>query len=113
MLIIWAAKTSVTSTYISEKLKDKKDWKITSILTFLSRLVEKGFIISKREKKINVYTAIIDEHDYLESESKTLLEKLYGNSLTSFVNSLYKSKTITQNDLVELQQFIEKTPKDK
>jgi len=49
MKIIWDAKEPVTSAYISEKLKGKKDWKITSILTFLARLTEKGFM-SAREK---------------------------------------------------------------
>ncbi|QAT43411.1 BlaI/MecI/CopY family transcriptional regulator [Aminipila luticellarii] len=111
MMIIWEAKEPVTSAYVSEKLKDKKQWKITSILTFLARLAEKGFITSKREGKNNVYAAVISEQEYLENEGKTFLEKLYGNSLTSFVASLYKVNAINDEDLTELQQFIDKTTK--
>ena len=111
MLIMWEANEPVTSAYISEKLKDKKEWKITSVLTFLARLTEKGFITSRREGKINIYSAVIDEQDYLENESKTFLEKLYGNSLTTFVTSLYKSNAISQKDLTELRQFIDKAAK--
>ena len=111
MLIIWEANEPITSAYISEKLKDKKEWKITSVLTFLARLTEKGFISSERKGKINIYSAVIDEQDYLENESKTFLEKLYGNSLTTFVTSLYKSNAISEKDLTELQQFIDKAAK--
>ena len=112
MMIIWEAEDSVTSAYISEKLKDKKEWKITSVLTFLSRLVDKGFLTSKREGKTNVYTALIMEEEYLECESKTFLEKLYGNSLTALVSSLYKSKAINEDDIMELKQFIDDRTKE-
>lgn len=111
MMIIWEANQPVTSAYVSEKLKDKKKWKITSILTFLARLTEKGFIKSRRQGKINIYSAIIGEQEYLENESKSFLEKLYGNSLTTFVASLYRSNAINDEDLTELRQFINKSIK--
>ena len=111
MMIIWEANKSVTSAYVSEKLEGRKDWKITSILTFLSRLVDKGFITSTREGKINIYSAVISEQEYLESESKSFLKKLYGNSLTTFVSTLYKSNAINDDDLLELQEFIDKAAK--
>lgn len=111
MMIIWESGEPVTSAYVSEKLKDKKEWKITSVLTFLARLVEKGFVTSTREGKINIYSAVMGEQEYLESESKSFLEKMYGNSLTTFVSSLYKSNTINDDDLAELQKFIDKATK--
>lgn len=111
MMIIWEANEPITSAYASEKLKDKKEWKITSVLTFLARLVEKGFVTSTRQGKVNIYSAVISEQEYLESESKSFLEKLYGNSLTTFVSSLYKSNRISDDDLAELQQFIDKATK--
>ncbi len=111
MMIIWEANEPVTSSYISEKLKDKKEWKITSVLTFLARLTEKGFITSRREGKINIYSPVIAEQDYLENESKTFLEKLYGNSLTTFIASLYKSNAISEEELTELREFIDKATK--
>ncbi|WMJ88632.1 BlaI/MecI/CopY family transcriptional regulator [Anaerocolumna sp. MB42-C2] len=111
MMIIWEAKEPVTSAFVSEKLKYKKEWKITSVLTFLSRLVDKGFLSSTREGKVNIYFPLIGEQEYLVSESKSILEKLYGNSLTNFVTALYKSKTISEEDITELRLFIDKASK--
>lgn len=112
MMIIWGARETVTSAYVSEQLKNKKEWKITSVLTFLARLVEKGFLTSTREGKINIYSPVIGESEYLESESKSILEKLYGNSLTTFVSALYKSKAINEDDISELREFIDKSAKE-
>ncbi|WFR55118.1 BlaI/MecI/CopY family transcriptional regulator [Anaerocolumna sp. AGMB13025] len=112
MMIIWGAREPVTSAYVSEQLKNKKEWKITSVLTFLARLVEKGFLTSTREGKVNIYSPVIGESEYLESESKSILEKLYGNSLTTFVSALYKSKAINEDDISELREFIDKSAKE-
>ena len=111
MMIIWDAKEPVTSAFVSERLKYKKEWKITSVLTFLARLVDKGFLSSTREGKVNIYIPLIDEQEYLENESKSILEKLYGNSLTNFVTALYKSKAISEEDITELRLFIDKASK--
>lgn len=111
MMIIWAADGPVTSAYVSENLKDKKKWKITSVLTFLARLVEKGFVTSTREGKINIYASPVDEQKYLENESKSFLEKLYGNSLTAFVSSLYQGNAISDSDLAELLEYIDQATK--
>lgn len=109
MMILWEASEPVTSAYVCEQLKDKRKWKVTSVLTFLARLVEKGFVSSTRQGKVNIYTAVVGEQDYLESEGRSFLEKLYGNSLTTFVSTLYRSNAISDDDLAELQRFIDKT----
>jgi len=114
MMIVWEAKAPISSAYISEKLVNRKDWKITSILTFLTRLAEKGFITVERRGKSNIYTAVVKEEDYLKKESRSFLNKLYGNSLTSFVSSLYKNNDISEEDINELKAFIDmKTKGDK
>jgi predicted transcriptional regulator len=112
MKIIWDADVPVTSAYISEKLKGKKDWKITSILTFLARLTDKGFIECKREGKVNIYSPLITKQEYLEREGKSILEKLYNNSLTNFVASLYSSNAISEEELAELKQYIDELTKE-
>lgn len=92
-----------------EKLDGVKSWTITTVLNFLSRLVDRGFLSCKREGRINIYTPTINEKDYLESESKSFFEKLHGNSLTSLMNSLLESKSISENDLQDLKKFIDET----
>lgn len=62
-------------------------------------------------RKINIYTSAVDEQEYLENESKSFLEKLYGNSLTAFVSSLYQGNAISDGDLAELRKYIDQATK--
>lgn len=112
MKIIWEAKEGVTSSYMMEKLKGIKTWSNTTVLNFLARLVERGFLKSERVGKSNVYTALIEEVDYLENESKSFLQRLHGNSMKSLIAALYNSKAISDEDLKELQNFIEEKVKE-
>ena len=106
MKIIWQAGGEVTSAQLMSELNGKQKWVLPTVLNFLSRLVERGFLSVRKNGKINVYIPIIAEQDYLECESKSFLERLHGNSFTSLVTSLYDGKTISQDDLAELQAFI-------
>ena len=107
MNIIWHSNEEVTSAHVTKMLESQKDWTLTTILTFLSRLVERGFLTVRKKGRQNVYSAVIQEAEYVESESKTFFEKLHGNSLTSLVAALYSGQAISKEDLAELKQFID------
>jgi predicted transcriptional regulator len=107
MNIIWHAKREVTSAEVAKTLESQKDWSVTTILTFLSRLAERGFLTVRKDGRMNVYKAIIEEAAYIESESKSFLERFHGNSLTSLVAALYDGRAISKQDLNELREFID------
>lgn len=107
MIIVWESKGGVTSEDIMKKLHGKKTWGRTTVLKFLSRLTDRGFLKFEKQNKYNVYYPLIAEEDYLEAESKSFLEKLCRNSVKNLVATLYNSKAITKEDLEELKQYIE------
>ncbi len=107
MIVLWKTGHPMTSIEISDQLQNGKEWKITSVLTFLSRLAEKKFVSVEKSGRTNLYSALIKEQDYLQQESKTILEKLYGNSLTAFVSSLFDGRSVEENDLDELRRYLD------
>ncbi len=112
MMAIWEADGPVVRTYIDEKLAEKK-WQPTTILKFLSRLTEKGFLKCDpaASGKKNVYTPLISEEEYLEFESGSVLGKFCGRSVKALVANLYENNTIDDSELDELQKFIESAKK--
>lgn len=108
MMAIWEAGGPVTRTYIDEKLAEKK-WAATTVLKFLSRLTEKGFLHCDpaASGKKNLYTPLITEAEYLASESGSVLGKFCGRSVKALVANLYENNTIDDSELDELQKFIE------
>jgi predicted transcriptional regulator len=107
MKIVWNCEGEVTSAYVSQKLEGKKDWAVTTVLNFLARLVDRGFLTVKRNNKTNSYTPIINEETYLKSESQSFLKRLHGNSIRSLLASLYDGNPVTHDDLDELKRFID------
>ncbi len=105
MMIIWDAETGVTSDYIMERLD--KTWVKPTVLNFLSRLCERGFLKCTKEGRLNVYSPCVKKEAYLKRESRSFMEKLHHNSLTSLLVSLYDGQKVSKQDLEELQAFIE------
>jgi predicted transcriptional regulator len=106
MKAIWSTQTPVSSKEIVKIMEDKKGWKITTILTLLSRLTKKKFIDGKKEKRITYYTPIVTEGEYLGFETKDFFQKVHGNSLKSFITTLHDNDDISDDDLEELDKWI-------
>lgn len=111
MLVIWNEKHAVTSNYILEKLHSSRNWALSTLMTSLSRLEKKSFLTCDRSTGTNLYRAFITENDYKNKESKTFLEKMYGNSFKNLVNSLYNSKAIDKKDIEDLRKFLDNIEK--
>ena len=107
MQVIWAAGEPVNSAHIQTAMQGKRGWALPTLLTALSRLCEKGFLTSEKQGRNNFYTASVGEAEYQRSEGKTILEKLYGNSVTGLMAALYDGKSIEKKDLDELQKFLD------
>ena len=107
MLIIWEYERPVTRFEIEDKLDEDRKLSPTTILSFLSRLQEKGFLKVSKDGKNNVYSAVIDKEIYMQTESKNMLKKLYKNSVKNFLASLYDGDNLSEEDLQELEAYIE------
>lgn len=105
MRIIWDANGPVTSAYVQEQAL--QDWKATSVLTFLSRLTEKGFISCQKQRKTNLYTPLVEKETYLQQESTSFLDRLYDGSVKDLVVSLARAGAVSEKDLQELRHFLD------
>lgn len=107
MLAIWGAEEPVSSTYVQEKLKGRRNWALPAIITAMNRLVEKEFLAVEKQGRVNYYRPLIAERDYKASESRGLLDRLYGSSFKGLVASLYDGQAIGKAELDDLRQFLD------
>lgn len=112
MLVIWKSEKPVTSTYILDHLHGKRSWALATLMTVLARLVEKGFLICEKVGRNNTYSPAVSETEYKESEGKSTLERLFGNSIQDLVMSLYNGKAINRSDLAELRKLLDQVDKE-
>lgn len=107
MQVIWHTGAPMTAGSIQEKLRGRRDWQLSSLMTALSRLAEKGFVQGDRSTRTNLYTAQISEAAYREEAGQSFLAKLYDNSIQNFVTALYDAHALTPDDLEELRSLID------
>ena len=98
MQIIWAEPAPVSRMTIEQAL---------AILTLLTRLCEKGFLSLEKEGRTNLYRPLIKQKDYLASESRSFLDRMFGGSVAGFATALCDSG-IDKEDLEELRKMLEK-----
>jgi len=111
MMIIWESGEPVTSAYVMEKLPKENKWANTTVLNFLARLVDRGFLALSKQGRINYYTPLVKEDDYLHQESKSFLDKMHMGSIKNFVAALYDGSAINEEDLIELKKYVEEVSK--
>ena len=107
MQVIWSSTSPLTSNQILRELQGRRKWQLSTLMTSLSRLCDKGFICCDRSTGSNLYTYIIPENEYKTGASRHFLEKLYNNSLQNMVATLYSNKAIKDSDVEELRKFLD------
>lgn len=105
MMIIWKYNRPVNRMEIEEHLE--KDVAAPTILSFLNRLEARGFVSVEKVGKINWYTPLVKEEEYLQKESRNILQKMYQNSLKNFVTALYDGGGLSSQDIEDLRKFME------
>lgn len=107
MQAIWACEAPVARTDIEEILFKTHPMAMTTLLTLLTRLSEKGCISIEKNGRRSYYTPTITWEEYLASQSKNFFEKLCGGNLTIFANALCDSG-LTKDELAELRTLLER-----
>ena len=70
MECVWALGRTVSGMDIMRALGQEKGWKQPTVLTFLSRLVEKGLLETEKRGKLRSYTAAMTREAYKNSETR-------------------------------------------
>ncbi len=106
MKVLWKAKKPITSVEISKEVEEKQ-WKKTTIGTFLTRLTEKGAIAAEKRGKLYYYVPIVTENEYRESQTKSLIKNLYNGSVRDFAVSFFKEQNLSEDDIKELRAIFD------
>lgn len=106
MQAVWAAGGEVGRSDIEGALASH-GWSANTVNTYLTRLCDKGFLASRREGRNNLYTPLVSKDSYLEFESRSVLKRLYGGSLGSFVAALNAEQPLAQSEIDELRRLLD------
>lgn len=108
MRIIWAKGGRVLYAQIMDDLMAAGSrWQKNTVITLLSRLVEKGLLKTNKIGRRNEYAALITEADYQALQAEKLIEKFYEGNAKGLVSTLIQRDMLTSEDYEELRKFWE------
>ena len=84
-----------------------KDWKRTTIRTYLTQLQEKGLIELHTKRKDSYINALVSEDGYRENLTEQLVDEWYEGSTLDLVANLYKDEKLTEEDKQKLRRMLD------
>jgi BlaI family penicillinase repressor len=105
MKALWASGPDTSRAQLEEALAPFR-WAGNTINTYLTRLVDKGFLSVRRMGKTNLYTPQISREDYLAFDSQAVLRRLYGSSPRNFVAALARGG-LDRREVDELRELLD------
>jgi len=94
----------VTTGELVKLCQDRLAWKRTTTYTVIKRLGERGVL--KNEN--GVVTALVSKDQAQASEIDELVEKKFGGSLPAFVAAFTRHQKLSEGDLDQVQQMIDR-----
>lgn len=109
MKIIWKNGGTALYSYIMDELeKGKNEWKKNTVLTLLSRLIEKNFLKAKKLGRRNEYSALVTEKEYQTSQTSSFLDRIYDGNVQGLVSTLLQQDIISPEELKEIEKYWER-----
>jgi len=106
MKIIWKENKQITTAEILEKLPKENSWKTTTVMTLVTRLIEKGILSVIKVGKLNHYSPKVTEEEYKSNQTDVFLDDMFNGSVKSFIATLYNSRKISKQDISDLKNWI-------
>ena len=100
-LVVWENEP-VHSRKLTELCADALGWKRATTYTVLRKLCDRGFF--RNEKAI--VSSIVKKGEVQGYESAAIVDRAFGGSLPSFITAFLKTKTLTPEEVTEIQEMI-------
>ena len=108
MNILWSLPESKGySSEIMSKFPESKP-ALTTLLTFLKILKDKGFVTSEKKGKSQLFCAAVEKEEYTRSFMKEVKNTFFGGSLKSMFSFFAQNEDVSEEDLKEIMELIKK-----
>lgn len=105
MEALWEA-SPLTATEVSDRVSEARGWSLATVKTLLSRLVAKRAVATEPDGRRFLYSPTIERTDYVDSESRRLVDRLFGGRAAPLVAHLVEAEALNEDDIAEIERLI-------
>lgn len=112
MEILWASESSMTSKEVIHGLRKQNSMTPKMVRVLINRLCEKGLLsytVDPDDKRVYHYSVTKSKEDCLKEKSKKFVDSYFKGNQTSAVAALIQSVSLTEEQIKELEEILEKS----
>lgn len=106
MQVLWK-RSPMAAEEVFAALAGRQDWQEATVKTLLGRLLKKGAISAEREGRRFLYAPLLRREDWLQQESESLLDRLFGGRVAPMVAHFSERRKLSKKDIAELRKLIQ------
>ena len=100
-----------TAADVCEKVCQERGWSMPTVKTLLSRLVQKGALATEPDGRRFLYTPLIARSAYVGTESRRLVDRLFGGRAAPLLAQLADAEALTPEDIAEIERLLQEIKK--
>jgi len=106
MKVVWARSPQSAGEIIAALTETDSSWHPKTVKAYLNRLVRKGALGFKKERRAYLYRPLVKEQDCVTAASETFLERVFGGSLQPMLAHFVENKKLSEQELRELRRLL-------
>lgn len=114
MKAIWDTKEDISIPDLIELLRTSygKDYARTTVVTFLLKLSDKGFVRTYRKGKLSYAHAMKSEEEYRAKLVNEETDYWFGGSVSNLISALCSTRKLTKEEIAEIRSMLDDTVTD-
>lgn len=96
----------LTASEVCDKVCDERGWSLATVKTLLSRLVAKRAVVTEPDGKRFLYSPGIARESYVGTESRRLVDRLFGGRAAPLFAHLAEADALTEDDIAEIEALL-------
>ncbi|PEQ11787.1 CopY family transcriptional repressor [Novosphingobium sp. PC22D] len=106
MDVLWKH-SPLSASDVCDKVCGERGWSLATVKTLLSRLVAKQALATQPEGKRFLYSPLIARADYVGTESRRLVDRLFGGRAAPLFAHLAQTEALTSDDIAEIEALLQ------
>jgi predicted transcriptional regulator len=83
-----------------------QNWADKTVRTLINRLLTKEAVSATRDGRRYLYSPAIERADYVQSESRGLVDRLFDGKLAPLVSHFAETNQLSADDIAELKRLL-------
>lgn len=105
MEVLWD-RAPLSASDVADRVAPARGWSANTVKTLLGRLLAKNIIAADEDGRRYLYRPVVERADYVEGESRRLIDRLFGGRLTPLVAHLAERDALSDQDIAEIEALL-------